>query len=67
MDEKKMIYIIIGLLGLGCLGVLWMVIPWIFGRGFSNWKEMLINDGLIAGVLISIGYGIYVGTRTHKK
>ena len=67
MDEKKMIYIIIGLLGLGCLGVLWLAVPWVLGRGFSNWKEMLINDGLILGVLISIGYGIYVGTRTHKK
>ena len=67
MDEKKMIYIIISLLGFGCIGVLFMVVPWVLGRGFSNWKERLFNDGLILAFLIIVGYGIYIGSRTHKK
>ena len=67
MDEKKMVYIIIALLVCGCFGVLYMVVPWLLGRGFSNWKELLFNDGLIASFFIIVGYGIYLGTRTHKK
>ena len=62
-----MAYIIIGLLGLGCVSVLFMVVPWFLGRGFSSWKEILFNDGLIAAFFIVFGYGIYVGIRTHKK
>ena len=62
-----MVYIIVGLLGLGCIGVLFMIVPWFLGRGFSNWKEILFNDGLIVAFFIIIGYAIYVGTRTHKK
>ena len=67
MDEKKMVYIIIGLLGLGCIGVLSIAVSWFFGRGFSDWRETLFNDGLVVTVFIIVGYGIYVGTRTHKK
>ena len=62
-----MVYIVIGLLGFGFVGVLLMVVPWFLGRGFSNWKELLFNDGLIASFFIIVGYGIYLGTRTHKK
>ena len=67
MDEKKMIYIIISLLGFGCIGVFSMVVPWLLGRAFPNWKENLFNDGLIAIFFVIVGYGVYIGTRTHKK
>tara|TARA_B100000686_G_scaffold192986_1_gene199802 strand:- start:781 stop:984 length:204 start_codon:yes stop_codon:yes gene_type:complete len=67
MDEKKMVYIILGLLVFGCLAVLFVVIFWFMGRGVSDWKQVLINDGLILAFFIIFGYGVYIGTRTHKK
>ena len=67
MDEKKMVYIILGLLAVGCLGVLFVVVFWFMGRGVSDWKQVLLNDGLILAFFIIFGYGIYVGTKTHKK
>lgn len=62
-----MVYIILGLLVFGCLAVLFVVIFWFMGRGVSDWKQVLINDGLILAFFIIFGYGVYIGTRTHKK
>ena len=67
MDEKKMVYIILGLLVAGCAGVLLVVIPWFMGRGVSDWREVLLNDGLLLAFFITFGYGVYIGTKTHKK
>lgn len=67
MNEKKMVYIILGLLAAGCIGVLAVVIPWFLGRGISDWREVLLNDILLLTFFIIFGYGVYIGTKTHKK
>ncbi len=67
MDEKKMVYIIFALLTIGCMGVLLIVIHWFLGRGVSNWRELLLNDGFLLAFFLIFGYGVYVGTKTHKK
>jgi hypothetical protein len=66
MDEKKLAFILIGLLGIGCIGVLFIVVPWLMGRGFVNWKQNMVDDALIFGVIGTIVYGLYVGTKSHK-
>ena len=67
MDEKKMVFIILGLLASGCLAVLLAIVPWLMGRGVSDWREVLLNDGLLLAFFIVFGYGVYIATKTHKK
>jgi drug/metabolite transporter (DMT)-like permease len=52
-------------LGIGFVGVLFVVFPWIFSHGFSNWTQTLIDDGLIIVCLIMFVYGFYMNTRMH--
>jgi hypothetical protein len=47
------------------VGILFVVFPWIFSVGFSNWKQTLIDDGLIIVCLIMFVYGFYMNTRMH--
>jgi hypothetical protein len=65
MNDKVLIYSILGLLGIGMLGVLFVAIPWVFGRGFSNWKQLLIDDGLIIMAIGMFVYGFYMNTKMH--
>jgi len=44
---------------------MFVVFPWVFSSGFANWKQMLINDGLIIVCLIMFVYGFYMNTRMH--
>jgi hypothetical protein len=65
MNDKVLIIAIGALLAIGMLSVLWIVIPWVWDRGIPNWKDLLINDGL---VIIAIGmfvYGFYMNTKMH--
>lgn len=65
MNDKVLIISIFSLLGIGILSVLWIVIPWVWDRGISNWKEILINDGLVIGAIFLFVYGFYMNTRMH--
>ena len=63
MDEKKLGFIILGVLAIGFLTVLFVIVPWMTGRGFANWKENLTNDLLIA---VAIGVFIYALSIIRK-
>jgi hypothetical protein len=65
MNDKVLIYSIFALLGIGMLGVLFVVVPWVFNRGFSDWKQVLIDDGLILMALALFVYGFYMNTKIH--
>jgi hypothetical protein len=65
MNDKVLLYSILALLGIGILGVLFVAIPWVFGRGFSNWKQVLIDDGLIMMAIGLFVYGFYMNTKMH--
>jgi len=56
---------LVTILGIGFVGIMFVVFPWVFSGGFANWKEMLINDGLIIVCLIMFVYGFYMNTRMH--
>ena len=65
MNEKTLIIALFTILGIGFVGILFVVFPWIFSRGFSNWAQTLFDDGLIIVCLIMFVYGFYMNTRMH--
>ena len=65
MNEKTFIFALFAILGIGFLGVLFVVFPWIFSVGFENWKQTLMDDGLIIVCLIMFVYGFYMNTKMH--
>ena len=65
MKEKILIIALLTILGIGFVGIMFVVFPWVFSGGFANWEQMLINDGLIIVCLIMFVYGFYMNTRMH--
>ena len=65
MNEKAFIFALFAILGIGFVGILFVVFPWIFSVGFENWKQTLIDDGLIIVCLIMFVYGFYMNTKMH--
>jgi len=65
MNEKTFIFALFAILGIGFVGILFVVFPWIFSVGFANWRQTLIDDGLIIVCLIMFVYGFYMNTRMH--
>jgi hypothetical protein len=65
MDAKVLIIAIGVLLGIGILSVLWIVIPWVWDHGIPNWKDLLMNDGLIIMAIALFVYGFYMNTKMH--
>jgi drug/metabolite transporter (DMT)-like permease len=65
MNEKTFIFALFAILGIGFIGILFVVFPWIFSVGFENWKQTLMDDGLIIVCLIMFVYGFYMNTKMH--
>ena len=65
MNEKMFIFALFAILGIGFVGILFVVFPWIFSVGFENWKQTLMDDGLIIVCLIMFVYGFYMNTKMH--
>ena len=64
MNEKILFIALFTILGIGFVGILFVVFPWIFSDGFS-WEQTLIDDGLIIVCLIMFVYGFYMNTKMH--
>lgn len=65
MNAKVLIIAIGALLVIGILSVLWIVIPWVWDRGIPDWKELLVNDGLVIMAIGLFVYGFYMNTKMH--
>ena len=65
MNEKALIIIIGSLLAIGFVSLLFVIVPWFSDHGFSNWKETLIDDGLIIAAILLFVYGFYMNTKMH--
>ncbi|NIP99985.1 MAG: hypothetical protein GWM98_05960, partial [Nitrospinaceae bacterium] len=63
--EKLLIYSIAGLLGIGFLSVLFVAVPWLLHDDSPTWKQILIDDAIIIGVIIMFVYGFYMNTKMH--
>ncbi len=65
MNDKVLVIAIFSLLGIGILSVFLIVIPWVWERGIDDWKDLLLNDGLIIAAIIFFVYGFYMNNRMH--
>jgi uncharacterized membrane protein len=65
MNEKTLIIALVAILGNGVIGGLFVVFHWILHQGFSNWKQTLMDDGLIIIALFMFVYGFYMNTKMH--
>jgi high-affinity Fe2+/Pb2+ permease len=65
MNDKVLIYSILGLLGAGILSVLFIAVPWLVDYALPNWRESLMDSGI---VIIAVGlfvYGFYMNVKMH--
>ena len=65
MNDKILIIAIFSLLGIGILSVLYIAVPWLVNYALLNWRDSLLDSGI---VMIAIGlfvYGFYMNTRMH--
>ena len=65
MSDKVLIISSLGLLGIGSIAVVFIAIPWFRNYLLPNWKDTLIDSGI---VMVAIGlfvYGFYMNTRMH--
>ena len=65
INDKLLIYSIVGLLAIGFVGVLFIAVPWLLHDGSPSWKDILIDDSIIIGVIIMFVYGFYMNTKMH--
>ena len=65
MNEKTLVIALAVLLGLGFVGVQFIIVPWFGSHGVSNWKQVLMDDGLILLCLALFVYGFYMNTKMH--
>ena len=67
MNDKILIFSILGLLGIGFIAVIFIAIPWFTNYLLPNCRDTLIDSGI---VMVAIGlfvYGFYMNTRMHWR
>jgi hypothetical protein len=64
MDEKKMIYILAGILIFGFFSLFIVIVPWMNWARSPDWEAMAIDNLLMGLVGAAIIYGIYIGSKT---
>ena len=64
MDEKKLIFIIAGILILGFLSLFIIIVPWSSWGRQPDWDAVAIDNLLMGLVGAAIAYGIYIGSKT---
>lgn len=64
MDEKKMIFILAGILIFGFISLFIIIVPWMNWARSPDWEAMAIDNLLMGLVGAAIIYGIYIGSKT---
>ena len=65
MNEKVLIIAILGFLGIGFIAVLFVAIPWFTNYLLPNWKDTLVDSGIVMVAIVLFVYGFYMNTRMH--
>ena len=65
INDKLLIYSIVGLLAVGFLSVLFIAVPWLIHDGSPSWKQILIDDSIVIGCVILFIYGFYMNVKRH--
>ena len=64
MDEKKLIFILAGILIAGFFSLFIVIIPWMNWARAPDWGAIAIDNFLMVLVGAAIAYGIYMGSKT---
>ena len=64
MDEKKMIFILVGILIFGFFSLFIVIVPWVNWARSPDWEAMAIDNLLMGLIGAAIIYGIYIGSKT---
>ena len=64
MDEKKLIFIIAGILIFGFFSLFIIIVPWLNWGRHPDWEAMAIDNLLMGLVGAANAYGIYIGSKT---
>jgi ABC-type Na+ efflux pump permease subunit len=65
MSDKVLIITILSLLGVGFIAVLFIAIPWFTNYLLPNWKDTLVDSGIVMVAIVLFVYGFYMNTRMH--
>ncbi len=65
INDKLLVYSILGLLAIGFMSVLFIAVPWLLHEGSLSWKQILIDDSIIILAIIMFVYGFYMNTKMH--
>ena len=65
MNDKVLIIAIFSLLGVGILAVLVIAVPWLVGYALPNWKDSLLDSGIVIIAIFMFVYGFYMNTKMH--
>ena len=64
MNEKKLIYIIGGILLAGFFSLFVVILPWMNWARSPDWEAIATDNLLMVLVSAAIAYGIYMGSKT---
>ena len=65
MNDKVLIISIFSLLGIGFIAVLFVAIPWFTNYLLPNWRDTLVDSGIVMVAIVLFVYGFYMNTRMH--
>jgi hypothetical protein len=65
MNDKVLIITIFSLLAIGILSVLVIAIPWLVDYALPNWKDSLLDSGIVIIAIFLFVYGFYMNTKIH--
>jgi hypothetical protein len=64
MDEKKLIFILAGILIAGFFSLFIVIIPWMNWARSTDWGAIAIDNFLMVLLGTAIAYGIYMGSKS---
>ena len=65
MNDKVLIISISSLLGIGFVAVLFVAVPWLINYALPDWKNTLLDSGIVMVAIVLFVYGFYMNTRMH--
>ena len=65
INEKLLIYSILGMLAVGFVSILFIAVPWLLHEGSPNWKDILIEDSIVLLAIFMFVFGFYMNTKMH--
>ena len=65
INEKMLVYSILGMLGTCFLALLFVIVPWLVHEDSPTWKQILIDDSIVLVAIAMFVYAFYMNTKIH--